>query len=91
MEALGYLPSFLDLDDPRPAREQLHSAYGHGGGWRPFKGFTMQGDGNISYLGDPPIKLLAETTLGQELVRFYEHSWVGIIQPDGIYEISRMD
>jgi hypothetical protein len=31
-DMLGFIPQFLDDADPRPAREQLHSAYAHGGG-----------------------------------------------------------
>jgi hypothetical protein len=90
-EMLGFIPYFLDEDDPRPAREQFDTAYHHGGGWRPFAGFEMLPDGNLNYPGDPPVLVLAETKLRDETIRFYEHSWVAVIQPDGSYEISRMD
>src|SRR3982751_2684992 len=39
-EGLGAIPYFLDEDDPRPAREQFHERYNHGGGWRPMPNFT---------------------------------------------------
>jgi hypothetical protein len=92
LEALGFIPLFLSEDDPRPAREQLDSNYGHGGGWDSFPGFTMLPDGNLQYPDDPPVIALAETTLhDSEIVRFYNHSWVAIIQPDGTFDISRMD
>jgi hypothetical protein len=90
-EMLGYIPFFLSEDDPRPAREQFDSAYQHGGGWSPFQGFEMLSDGNLKFPGDPVIPVLAETKLRDEVIRFYQHSWVSIIQPDGSYEISRMD
>lgn len=38
---LGYLPGFFDAADPRPARQQIDQNYGHGGGWRPMEGWTM--------------------------------------------------
>lgn len=87
---LGYLPSFLDEDDPRSAREQLNANYPFGG-WQPFKGFTMLADGNLAYPGDPPTILLAETKLRDETVRFYQHAWVAVVQPDGSFEVCRMD
>lgn len=92
IEMLGYIPSFVSDDDPRPAREQLHQNYLPGGGWRSFKGFKMLPSGNLSYPGDPETRLLAEaTTRAGETIRFYEHSWVAVVQQDGSYEISRMD
>lgn len=91
IEMLGVIPDFLDESDPRPAREQFNDRYGFAGGWQPFSGFKMQPDGNIAYPGDPPYGALAETKLRDELIRFYHLSWVAIIQPDGSFEVSRMD
>lgn len=88
---LGFIPSFLSLADPRPAREQLDSAYAHGGGWAPFKGFTLGEDKCLHYPGDRPMCPIAETTLRDETIRLYEHSWVVIEQKDGSYEVCRMD
>jgi hypothetical protein len=88
---LGYVAFFLNIDDPRPAREQFDTAYRHGGGWSPFKGHAMLPNGNLKYPGDPPTRLLAETRLRDEVIRFYEHSWIAIVQPDGGYEIARLD
>jgi len=88
-EMLGFIPSFLDPDDPRPAKVQFHSNYISG--WIPFKGFKMTARGNLLYPGDPPCLLLAETKLRDEVIRFYEHSWVAVIQPDGSFEACRMD
>jgi len=91
VEMLGYVPDFLNDQDPRPAKEQIDANYGHGGGWNSFPGFTMLPNGSLSYPGDPPIPVLAETKLRDETIRFYEHAWLAIIQPDGSYEISRVD
>ena len=91
MEHLGYLPGFLSENDARPAREQIDQNYRHGGGWEPFHGFTMLPNGDLAYPGDPPCELLAETRLRDEVIRFYHHSWLAVIQPDGSYEISRVD
>jgi hypothetical protein len=88
--ALGLLPEFLDAGDPRPARDQIDANYRRGG-WRPIAGLTMQDDGSLVYPGDPPIQPLYETYLRREIVRLYEASIVAIIQPDGTFEVSRID
>lgn len=92
MEHLGFLPSFLSEDDPRPAREQIHDNYRHGGGWRPFKGFKFDpGNLSITYPDDPPQYPLATVKLREEFLIFYPHAWLLIMQPSGKYEISRVD
>lgn len=90
-EHLGLLPDMLDKDNPSPAREQLNQGYQHGGGWNPFEGFTLQSDNTLKYTGDPPTRPLAYTYLRKELIVFYPHSWVAIIQPDRKFEVARMD
>lgn len=91
LDMLGFIPEFITESDPRPAREQIDEAYSHGGGWRKFEGFKMLPNGNIVYPGDPPMLLLFETHLRQETIRVYQHAWVAIVQPDGGYEIARLD
>lgn len=90
-EMLGYLPEMISDEDPRPAREQFDTNYRQGGGWSPFPGFTLMPDDTLEYPGDPPVQVLAETKLRDERILLYEHSWVAIIQPNGTYEICRMD
>lgn len=93
-DMLGLIPEFLSEDDPRPAREQFNEAYAHGGGWRPFEGFVMAGPDDLYWLlypGDPPTRSLACCRLRDELIIVYQHAWVAIVQPDGTYEIARMD
>ena len=77
--------------DPRPAREQINEHYRHGGGWQPFVGIKMEAN-CLRYPGDPPFPLLAETHLRKEIVRLYgPGSWLAIIQPDGSYEVAKID
>lgn len=94
-DMLGFIPDFLNEADPRPAREQLDSNYQHGGGWSAFQGFTLITDGpvpvGLEYPGDPMMRALAMVKLRDESVVLFEHAWVAIIQPDGSYEVSRMD
>lgn len=89
LDRLGYLPDFLSDHDPRPAKEQFHTNYISG--WNPFQGFKMNKDYSIAYPGDPPQKPLAQTKLRDELIIYYQYSWVAIVQPTGDFEICRMD
>ncbi len=91
LDYVGEIPRWLDTGDSRPAKEQLNTAYGHGGGWHPFEGFQLRDDNSIKYPGDPALKPIAEMHLRDELILMYEHSWVAIIQPDRTFEICRMD
>lgn len=86
----GFIPTFLSLADPRPAREQLDAHYQHGGGWRPQEGFTRHGV-NLYYPGDPPLKPLAMARFRDELIFVHEAEYVCIVQPDGSFEASRMN
>ena len=90
-EHLGLLPGMLNPSDPRKARDQFDAAYQHGGGWRPFAGFKLLDDNSLAYPGDPPQRALAETWLRDERILLYESEWVAIIQPDGSFEVCRMD
>lgn len=86
---LGYLPQFLDERDPRPAKEQFDENYCSG--WSPFQGHTMLKNGMLAYPDDPPLHRIAEAKLRDELIVLYECEWVAIIQPDGSFEVARMD
>jgi hypothetical protein len=90
-EHIGEIPHWLSADDPRPAATQLHRCYSHGGGWKPFFGFTLTENNNLKYPGDPPLCPIAEMRLRDELILIYRHSWVAVIQPDRTFEICRMD
>lgn len=90
---LGYIPGFLDEKDPRPAAEQINEAYAHGGGWRPFHGFTVSEDRmRLISEGDPDMNALAITFFhGKEAIIFYEYEWLAIFQVDGSVEIARIN
>lgn len=95
--ALGYIPAWLSDENPLPAREQLDAVYRHGGGWRPFNGFTLVKPSNdvrdwrLSYPGDPDYRVLAYTTLREEIVLMFPHSWVAIIHNGKLYSVARLD
>jgi hypothetical protein len=89
-EVTGYIPSFFDADDPRSAREQVDSAYQHGGGWRPYSGFKYTPRA-LYHPGDPPMTLRAHAQLRDEQLRLYRSAWLAIVQLDGSVEIARVD
>ena len=88
IEELGFLPEFLDEDDPRSAREQFNANYV--GGWGPMSGFLLDG-ACLVYPGDPPLRPIGYTTLRDEVVVFYPYAFVMVKQPDGTFEATRMD
>lgn len=90
-EALGFIPTFLSKADGRPAAQQFHERYAHGGGWSPMKGWSMGPVGEILYPGEPALAPIAVAALGEEVIRVYPSAWVSITQPDGSFEVSRMD
>lgn len=91
MDNLGYIPYWLSEDNPKSAREQLDDGYRRFGGWQPFNGFKLEADNRLLYPNDPPTIPLAQTKLRDELIVFYPHSWVAVIQPDRSFEVCRMD
>lgn len=91
IDALGMLPEFFSVNDPRSAREQLNDAYAHGGGWSPLPGFKLSADYILKYPGDPPMKPLAAARLRDEEIIIYPHAWVCIKQSDGTFEVARID
>lgn len=88
---LGFIPSFLDKNDPRSAKEQFATNYV--GGWFPFKGgFKLLADGlTLKYPGDPAMPAMWRGQLRDETILVFDHAWVMIKQADGSYEIARMD
>ena len=89
-DAVGFIPEFLDENDPRPAREQINEAYAHGGGRRAFSGFTRTSNG-LQYPGDPPMKPYAQAHLRDETIVVFPHAWTMIVQADGSWEVARLD
>ena len=92
-EHLGLIPMFLSTNNSLPAREQFHNNYGHGGGWMPMPGWVLNEDLSLTYkeAEDPPLAPYAKATFNDEFILVYPYAWVVIVQPDGSFEISRMD
>lgn len=88
---VGFIPMWLDTNDLRPAAVQLNEHYQHGGGWRPFTGFQLVRENCLKYPGDPMHRPLAKIEFREEEIYIYEHAWVMIKQPNGSYEVCRMD
>ena len=89
---VGMIPDWLNEDDPRPAKEQIHTAYAHGGGWHDMTGFTLdKASGALLYPGDPPFVPLATMKLRDEIIVAYEHSIFAILQADGSFVAARLD
>lgn len=90
LAAWGYIPNFLDEDDPRPAAEQFHANYVSG--WSSFKRFKFNKDTlTLTYPGDPPTRAISAMGFRNEIIYLFESSWVVIVQPDGTWDVSRMD
>lgn len=91
VDHVGFIPTFLDEDDPRPAAEQFQERYIYGG-WRNQSGFKK---GNVRYSlrypGDPPLYPIAAMQLRDETIMVYDCGYVAIWQKDGTFEACRMD
>lgn len=88
----GFIPTFLDADDPRPAKEQFDDRYI--GGWNSFEGFKLRHDKDvpiISYPGDPEMRATSGMIFRDEMIVLFPYSWVMIVQKDGTWDIARMD
>lgn len=94
-EALGYVPSFLNEDDPRPAVEQIDSNYAHGGGWRDFDGFDVQQDEHgryrLTYPGDPAYREQARILFRDEVIVAFSFAWFLVASPGKAHRIARLD
>ena len=91
---LGLLPAFFSETNPASAVEQINRHYQHGGGWNAFKGFKIihsNGLPTLVYPGDPPQLCLAITRFRDETVILFEGNWVCVMQPDGEFEVARID
>lgn len=89
---LGFIPHWISPNMPEKLKPRLDHFYQHGGGWRPFKGFTLNRETlELEYPGDPPTIPLARCQVGDETLIFYQHSWVAIVQQDWSFEVCRMD
>lgn len=91
---VGFLPHILRESDPRPAAEQLHDRYAHGGGFQPFEGFKLastEGTAELHYPGDPPMYEVSRATLRDETLILFDYEWLAIVQPSGSFVTVRVD
>jgi hypothetical protein len=91
---LGPVPMWLDEDNSESAAKQFNANYQHGGGWRPFGEGQWKLDKDtheLTYPGDPTLKPIAAISFRDEVIYAYEHAIFCIIQPDGKFEVARMD
>jgi hypothetical protein len=88
---VGFIPGWLDKEDPRPAKEQLNGHYAHGGGWHPQGGFEVVDSYKLKFPGDPIMEPFAAMRLRKEIIFMYDFGYVAIFQPDGEFEVCRMD
>jgi hypothetical protein len=93
LEHLGFIPQFVNAHDPRPAKDQIDEQYQHGGGWRNYTGFKLGDDNRLisQYAEDPDLLPIAEAKHDHEQLFFYDHAWTCIKQPDGSFEVARLD
>ena len=89
-EMWGFIPGFLDANDPRGAKEQFNARYV--AGWHPFEGFKFDYDsGVLSYAGDPPMKPISTLLFRDEIILLFDSGWVMVMESDKSWEICRMD
>jgi hypothetical protein len=70
LDHLGWVPTFLSEDDPRPARVQIHENYSHGGGWAPLPKWELLPDNSIKYPGDDALFRWPKPVCGMKLFVF---------------------
>lgn len=90
---LGFLPHILDSFDPRPTAEQIEDKYAHGGGWRPYGqgAWALDDDRTLHFPNDQALKPIARTFIREEQVYLYDHAVVAVVQPDGSFDVVRLD
>jgi hypothetical protein len=92
VDALGYIPDFLSNWDEESAAAQINKNYSHGGGWSPMNGWKFDPvTSALVYPGDQPMKPLAETMLRDERILVYPSAWVAIVQPNGAFQVAKVD
>jgi hypothetical protein len=90
-DIVGYIPSWLSTLDPEGAEKQIDKHYKHGGGFDHFEGFKMDDNFGLYYPSDPTFYPLAAAKLREELILFYPHAWVAVVQKDASFRIARID
>lgn len=93
-DLLGYILSheMISARSSLSVKEQIQQNYAHGGGWHPLSGWRFDPETKeLQYPGDPVYPMVAELKVRDEMVYMYHHAWVAVVQPDGSFEVTRMD
>lgn len=104
MEVAGLLPEIILADDPRPAKEQFAERYAHGGGWNPMSNWLYKpaqpgfpGGASLVYNSSDEeddaeeYPEVSRTTVNNETLILFECEFLAIVQPDGSFEVDRVD
>jgi hypothetical protein len=91
-DMLGYVPGFIDISSDAPLRDQINAGYVSGwhrsaSEWVRISN-TLQG-----HPEDPPFPMIARYRHQPtgELLEFYTSCYTAIVQPDGTFEVARLD
>lgn len=92
---LGHIGRALSENNPKTAAEQITALYPFGG-WNPtfsskLNNIRHLGDGIMKYPGDPPQRPIARAKLRDETICIYNSEFWAIFQPDGSFEMCRLD
>ena len=90
-QIVGIIPTFLNLNEPGTAAEQIDQYYISG--WNPIKGFELANDNaTLLYPGDPPLEWYCFTLFREEIIYFYMAGFVMIKNTiTGYWEVARLD
>jgi hypothetical protein len=89
---LGHIGKAMTESSPLSAREQINQLYPFGG-WRPTLGDSIKhlGNYNLKYPGDPVMRPIARAKLRDEIICIYQSEFWAVFQPDGSFEVARLD
>lgn len=103
--AMQLINEIFQDDDPRDAKEQLAERYDTYHMECGTRGFRLQGnwrtpgeaviqfweDGVAEDAQDSPLPEIARATLRDETLILMVYDWLVIVQPDGAFEVTRVD
>lgn len=91
---IGYIGQGLSEGNPLSAAKQIDQLYRFGG-WSPSMSVQLRmkhvGNNVLKFPGDPPQYPIARAKLRDETICVYNSEFWAIFQPDGSFEISRLD
>lgn len=89
---IGFIPDFLSPDCEDSAAKQIGRNYKHGGGWRPLEGYSLDLEpGIVTHSSGLQMRPIAAAVMRAEVIAIYPRGYVAIIQPNGVFEIAKVD